>query len=374
MTAPPTPSRRHRAAMRSLWIASAAAFAGGVGVVLVQYALGRASANYPPVVHALSCEAEGERNPPPLTLHGEGGNMVPIFEFTVGTRIACHIEAPGADYAAWSVQGPSTGQRAGVLDPSLPCQSREDFANQSAADLRLSPCQTIRVERPGLYLLSVTALVRGNQAVDRARIALRILPAPSAEPDEPHTEQFTVTLRQPPSVIEQVREENLSASFGEHGLLPQSRNFDTVVYRLAEGETYVSSAFRLRSASNASAVRLSYNARQRAVVASYTLKSGPLIDRYRGWITGTVEVKVKREIPAREVTLPVANLALPGSVELPLPDDIAPERSVIELRKTGAEQAFVVQPGIPSHLPGAAVTIRLHDGKLILDAQPAAKP
>lgn len=369
MSAPPKSARRHRAAMRSLWIASAAAFAGGVGVVLVQYALGRASANYPPVVHALTCEAEGERTPPALTLHGEGGNMVPIYEFQAGAKVACHIEAPGADYAAWSVQGPATGQRAGVLDPSLPCQSTDDFARQSAADLRLSLCQTMRVEKPGLYLLSVTAMVRGNQALDRSRIAIRVVPAPAPEADEPQTEQFTVTLRQPPLTTEQVREENLSASFGEHGLLPQSRNFDTVVYRLAEGETYVSSAFRLRSASNASAVRLSYNDRLRAVVASYTLKSGPLIDRYRGWITGTVEVKVKREVPAREVTLPVANLSLPGSVELPLPEDIAPERSVIELRKTGTEKAIAIQPGTPTRLGPIEITISLKEGHLVLTAQ-----
>jgi hypothetical protein len=255
----------------------------------------------------------------------------------------------------------------------LPCQSTEDFARQSAEDLRLSPCQRVRVDRPGLYLLSVATMVRGQQVVDRARVAIRVLPAPVPEADEPRIEQFTVTLRQPAVAVEQVREENLSASFGEHGLLPQSRAFETVVYRLAEGETYVSSSFRARSASNASAVRLSYNARLRAVVASYTLKSGPLIDRYRGWVTGTVEVTVKRELPAREVVLPVANLALPGSVELPLPEDIEPARATIELRKTGAADSFMVAPGATTRVDGVAVTVRLLEGRLVIEAQPDVK-
>ena len=372
MSPPPKVSRRHKAAMHSLWIASAAAFAGGVGVVGVQWMLGRASANYPPIVHALSCEAEGQRPVDSVGLHGDGGNALPLFEFPAGTAVACRIDAPGADYAAWSVLGPVAGTRSGPLDPALPCPSREDFARQSAEDLRLSLCQRMRVDRPGLYLLSVATMVRGQQSVDRARVAIRVLPAPVPEADEPRVEQFTVTLRQPAIATEQVREENLSASFGEHGLLPQSRSFDTVVYRLAEGEEYVASNFRARSASNASAVRLSYNPRLRAVVASYTLKSGPLIDRYRGWGTGTVEVKVRRELPAREVVLPVANMSLPGSVELALPDDIEPDRSVIELRKTGAAEATVITPGTPTQIGPVTVTIRLHEDKLILDARPEA--
>ena len=374
MSNPPKVSRRHKAAMHSLWLATAAAFAGGVGVVGVQWMLGRASANYPPIVHALSCEAEGQRPVDSVGLHGDGGNALPLFEFPSGTNIACRIDAPGADYAAWSVLGPITGTRSGPLDPALPCQSREDFARQSAEDLRLSLCQRMRVDRPGLYVLTVITMVRGQPTVDRARVAVRVLPPPVPEADEPRVEQFTVTLRQPATSSEQMREENLSASFGEHGLLPQSRAFDTVVYRLAEGEEYVSSNFRARSASNASAVRLSYNARERAVVASYTLKSGPLIDRYRGWVTGTVEVTVRRQLPAREVVLPVANLPLPGHVELPLPDDIDPARSVIELRKPGADETFVINPGVPARVGPITVTIRLHDDRLILDAHAEAKP
>lgn len=365
----PIEGRRRRAAMRSLGIASAAAFAGGVAVVGFQHALGIVSAGYPPVVQALLCGAEDGETFGTAAVATEGGAMVPIVELPAGSTLVCRIDAPSADYATWNILGPVSGSRSGPLDTTLPCQWPETFTGQDPASLRLSACQRMRAERPGLYLVGVMVMLRGQQSADRARMLIRVVPPPppaAAEAGTPRRERIAVQLRLPAMEAEETREANLSASFGEHGLLPQSRNFERTVYRLAAGETYLGASFRARSAANASAVRLAYDPDARAVKASFTLRSGPVIDRWRGWVTGTVAVQVRIAQPAREIDLPAADLVIPGLTELPLPAGLDASRATLVLRGTGAPAEL--PPGGTARLEGAQVTAQIEGETLRLEA------
>lgn len=361
--------RRRRAVMRSLGIASAAAFAGGVAVVGVQYALGVVSAGYPPVVLALHCvHDDGSLGKADLIM--EGGSLLPVVEFPSPSAIACRIDAPGADYATWSILGPVIGIRSGPLDATLPCQSPEDFAAQDPSKLRLSTCQRMQAERPGLYLLTVTVMLRGQHAPDRARLAIRVT-EPDAPPPAPAMQQswrLSVTLQLPAAESEQTRQAELSASFGEHGLTAQSRSFERTVYQLAPGETFVSASFQARSASNASNVRFTYNAATRRVTARFTLRSGSLIDRTRGWISGTAVVRVRSEQPPRELDLNVVELSVPGRAELPLPDGIDAARGRLLLRRPETATSVDLAPGGTATLDGARVTSTIGNGVLVLEA------
>ena len=138
--------------------------------------------------------------------------------------------------------------------------------------------------------------------------------------------------------------------------------------RLDENEEFVSAEFRARSASQASDVRLSYVPTSRSVVASFTLRSGPIIDRWRGWISGSVAVRVRRTEGAREVALPEAGLPVPGSVSLPLPDGIEAAGAEIVLHRPETGQAATLAPGGSTVLDRARVTARLDGNALVLDA------
>ena len=354
--------------MRSLGIASAAAFAGGVAVVGVQHTVGLVSAGYPPVVQALLCGAEDGDAFGTAAVATEGGVMVPMVDIPVGSTLVCRIEAPSADYATWNLLGPVSGSRSGPLDMTLPCQSPASFAGQDPASLRLSACQRMRVERPGHYLLGVTVMLRGQHSADRARILIRVVPppAPAAEAGTPRRERIAVRLRLPAMQAEETREANLSASFGEHGLLPQSRDFERIVYRLAAGETYLGASFRARSAANASAVRLTYDPAARAVKASFTLRSGPVVDRWRGWVTGTVVVQVRIAQPAREIDLPEAELVVPGVTEVPLPQGLNATGATVLLHGGGAPAELPLDG--TARLDGAQVTARIGEEVLRLEA------
>lgn len=362
--------RRRRTAFRSLGIASAAAFAGGVAVVGVQFGVNLVSAGYPPIVHALLCEAEGEQAGSNFALAGEGGAMLPVVEFPSGASIACRFDAPRADYATWSLLGPVGGIRSGPVDTMLGCQSTEDFSRQDPASLRVSSCLRMRAERPGLYLLSVTVMLRGQQSVDRARVAIRVAPPPADPPqgEAPRQERLIITLRLPAMEAEQTHTADLSASFAEHGLMPQSRDFERVVHRLAPGETFVSSSFRVRSATNASTVRLSYVPQTRAVTARFTLRSGSLIDRWSGWVSGTVAIQVRQQAPARDVELPEVNFAVPGRVELPIPEGMDATRARILLRRPETSHVIETIPGSAARLDRASITPRIEGGMVVLEA------
>jgi hypothetical protein len=363
--------------VRSLLIASTAAFAGGVAVVGVQYGLGEVSAGYPPLVQALLCGPEGKRPAAALGLAEQGGTTLPVVEVAAGTSLECHLEAPGADYAIWSVVGPRFGTRSGPLDPAMPCQTPEDFAAQNTAQLRLSACQRVRFAHPGSYTVLVTVMVRGHPFVDRTMLSVRVAPA-KAEPPSPPPTQTSVpvsiriipALRLPERNIETQRTAELSASFKEHGILPQSRNFTRTAYRLAADEEFVSTDFRARSAANASAVQLAYVPRMRAITASFTLRSGPIIDRWTGWVSGTVVIRVRRSQKAQQIALSEVTVDVPGRVSVTLPDDVETDGARIVLRPPDTENGIEVAPDGSARFDHALVTARFVEDSLLLEATP----
>jgi hypothetical protein len=362
-------ARRRRAALRSLLIASAAAFAGGVAVVLVQLGVGLVSAGYPPAVQSLVCTPVEAPPAAPPSLSVEGDTIVPLVQFFVGTQVECRIDAPGADYATWSVVGPIAWVLSGPLDTSRACQTRDEFARQDPAHLRLSNCLRLRATQPGLFLVSVTVMQRGLHGFDRVRLAVRILPAPAAAPEPgPAHARLEATLRIPAATVGVTRDADLSASFREHGLLPESRSFVRTVDRLAPEESFVSATFHARSAANASPVTIAYAPDQRAVTARFTLRSGPIFDRWSGWVSGTVSISLMRQQPAREVALPEMSLAVPGTATLPLPEGVSADGAEIVLRRPETGSAVTVKPGETAVLDQVRMTARLSEGGLVVEA------
>lgn len=362
-------TRRRTAWMRSLVIATVAAFAGGVAAVGVQYGLGAVSAGYPPVVQALVCAPAGESPHGRLSFESDGATA-PVLEIPLGATLECRVEAPGADHATWSVIGPNSGIRAGPLNSALPCQSPEDFAAQNTDDLQLSACQRATFPRPGLHRIAVTVMVRGHPAVDRAAVALRVLPETEAAGATPAT-RLIATLSLPARRVEIERTAELSANFAEHGLWPESRDFTRTAYKLAAGEEFVSATFRANGAANASPVKLEYVPATRAVIARFTLRSGPMIDRWRGWISGTVAVRVRREDKAHELALPEATLPVPGRVTLALPEGEAFGDARITLKRPETSGTAEIKLGGSARLDNAVISARLADGALLLEAAPA---
>lgn len=362
-------ARRRRAAFRSLLIASAAAFAGGVAVVLVQLGVGLVSAGYPPAVQSLVCAPVEAPPAAPPSLSVEGDVIVPLVQFFVGTQVECRIDAPGADYATWSVVGPVAWVLSGPLDTSRPCQTREEFARQDPAHLRLASCLRLRATDPGLFLVSVTVMQRGIHGFDRVRLAVRVLPAPAAAAEPgPANARLAATLRIPAATVALTRDADLSASFREHGLLPESRSFVRTVDRLAPEESFVSATFHARSAANASPVTIAYVPDQRAVTARFTLRSGPFVDRWSGWVSGTVTISLTRQEPAREVALPEMSLAVPGTATFPIPEGASASDAEIVLRRPETGSAVTVKPGETALLDQVRVTARLSEGGLVVEA------
>ena len=228
----------------------------------------------------------------------------------------------------------------------------------------------MRVERPGLHLLSVAVMLRGQHATDRARVVIRVVPGAVPAPATlgPRRERLQVTLRLPPLRTEDVREADHSASFGEHVLVPQGRTFERMVYRLAPHEEFVSATFHVRSAASASAVRVAYVPQTRAVTASFTLRSGSIIDRWCGWVSGTVAITVRRQEQAREVELPEADLTVPGRADLPLPEGVDAVRARILPRRPETATVIEVEPGSIAQLDRARVSVRIINGTLLLEA------
>lgn len=367
-TSPPVRSPRRRiAGIRSLVIATLAAFAGGVAAVGVQFGVGHISAGYPPVVQALVCSLVGENPHGRLSLENDGATP-PVLEIPLGGTVECRIEAPSADHATWSVVGPSSGIRAGPLDSGLPCQSPEDFAAQDPAELRLSACQRAVFNRPGLHRIAVTVMVRGHPSIDRATMTLRVM-APEAEPaGVAPGARLIATLTLPARRVEVERTAELSETFAEHGLWPTSRDFTRTVYKLAAGEEFVSVSLRANGAANASPVKLDYVAASRTVRARFTLRSGPMIDRWRGWISGTVVVRVRRADKANDIALPETALPVPGRVVINLPEGEALDDARIVLQRPTTRSTAELGFGGSAKLDNAMISARLADGALLLEA------
>jgi hypothetical protein len=166
----------------------------------------------------------------------------------------------------------------------------------------------------------------------RAQPGQRRLPGRGARPGLPARQQ------------ERTETADLSASFSEHGLLPQSRSFLRTVYRLEPGESFVS--------------------------ASFTLRSGPLVDRWRGWVSGSLAPRLAREEPARDIDLPEAALEVPGSAVLKLPEGVNVAAARLLLRSAAGGMPVLPEPGLPARLGGAVITARLEPRGLVLDASP----
>ena len=173
--------RLRRAAWRSILVATGGAFIGGVAVFGVQHGLTLISARYPPLVQAMQCEAPQHAGggraccsaaaaPARLRL-GEEDTGVMLPAVPAGAEVTCRLDAPGADYAAWSVSGTRMQFRSGPLDFNGECQSAETFAGQRAEALAVSACQRFTLAEPGLHLITVKVMARGVAALDRGQVA-----------------------------------------------------------------------------------------------------------------------------------------------------------------------------------------------------------
>lgn len=380
---------RRAARLRSILGGTAAAFAGGALVVALQTVFTLVSARYPPVVQGLHCNfirpagpgaapvSEAEIADGADAASSPDGALLPAI--ALDDDIACTLDAPGADYAAWALGGRDIQYRSGPLDPALACQNAEGFAAQSPDNLRLAICQRFALREPGVHTLNVKVMARGLDTVDRAQLRFIVRPAtppppPQAPPPAAATRATSLHARLilPPRSITQERRIPVSESLNEHTLIPTSRDYSWIVYRLAPGETYVASRFQANSASNASATRVAYQAAQRAVSMAFTLRSGPIYDRWRGWLSGAVIVALKHDEPPRAIDLPAIALTLPGASQLDLPADL-PASALADARlRLTSESGSVAEAPLdsPLILDDLRITPRLADGKLTLDAAP----
>ena len=146
-------------------------------------------------------------------------------------------------------------------------------------------------------------MARGVAALDRGQVAYV---ARREAPPPPAATRLQAMLLLPARAMEATERVAINQSFDEHGLTAATRDYSRTAYRLKAGETFASASFEATSAANASAVRTAYQASQRAVTVAFSLRSGPLYDRWRGWISGSVAVRLLRDSPARELPLPDA--------------------------------------------------------------------
>jgi hypothetical protein len=383
---------RRGAVWRNVLIGTLAAFAGGAGVVGFQTLFALASARYPPIIQGLHCnftrqptEANdtagseidsGDSNDeaaPPDAMDAQPGRLLPAV--TAGNDINCYLDAPGADYAAWVIAGRRLQFRSGPLDLALPCQDGQAFSNQSPDNLRLSACQTFRLTEQGEYSLVAKVLARGFGGVDREQINFMVRRKPPVSPaalEPPVSTRLKAALVLPGQEVTLTHKVAISESLSAHGLLPTSREYGWVAYRLAPDETYVSSRFQANSASNASRMRASYQPTSRSVGISFTLRSGPFIDRWRGWISGAVVVQVRRLEKAETIDLPDIDLHVPGQAVVALPDAASAERlrgASIQLQRTESGHSAAARLDQAVALDNADIVARADGGQLVIDAR-----
>jgi hypothetical protein len=296
-----------------------------------------------------------------------------------GDDINCYLDAPGADYAAWVVAGRTLQFRSGPLDPNLACQDAQAFSAQSPDDLRLSTCQTFRLNEPGEYRLVMKVAARGFGGFDREQMRFAVQPktaeaAAALEP--PIATRLKATLILQARDTTQTHKIPVSESLNEHGLLPSSRAYSWVVYRLGKGETFAGAKFQANSASNASQTKVSYQPSTRSVAISFTLRSGSFVDPWRGWISGSIAVQVQRRDAAQTVDLPDIDLRLPGQSLVPLPVDVPPDRlQDAGIRLTRMETGTTVDTrlGQQAALDEADIEATLDGDKMIFAATRRAR-
>lgn len=83
---------------------------------------------------------------------------------------------------------------------------------------------------------------------------------------------------------------------------PHSRTY-TETYPVAPGFRIIDARFQETSASRAGDIRAVIAADGGSVTFSFQLTSGPAVDRYRGWLHGTLVLTEERTEPASEVAL-----------------------------------------------------------------------
>jgi hypothetical protein len=115
-------------------------------------------------------------------------------------------------------------------------------------------------------------------------------------------------------------------------------------------------------------VTLAYDSKARAVTARFTLRSGPVIDKWRGWVSGTAVIRVRRAEQAREITLPEATLDVPGRASLPLPDDLRIEDARLSLRQPSSDDAVELPLGGKARVGPVTITARVEESALLLEA------
>lgn len=368
---------------RSTVIATLGAFLGGVAVIGAQYVMLTISAGYPPFVQSVRCELPGqagglpESEVPAVAVFGAGAvtaglpdNVGPqmLPSVVAGATVSCTVDAPGADYAAWTLGGPRPEYRAGPLDPDAACQAGEAFRRQDARGLMVATCQTFSLAVPGLHVLSVKVMSRGIPTVDRGQLTILVRPAP---PPAPAAQRIRVTVVTAPNTSVVERRESIAQSQAEHGVLPTDRSYTRVVYRLAPAERFLDAHFEPRSAAHASAVRIALDPGGSTVTARFSLRSGPFVDRYRGWVNGDAVVRVEASVPGTETDLPEADLPVPGRVTLPLPADLA-AAAITRLRVLRPDAGTRAEglPGAPIVLDGAVLTARSTAEGLEIEAAP----
>jgi hypothetical protein len=357
-------------------------------VVGAQTLISLAGAHYPPLVQGLHCnfvrpggQAEGDGATEAdlgdagalPAADAQAGRIVPTV--TAGDDMDCRLDAPGADYAAWAVTGRVPQFRAGPLNPDMPCQDGQAFAAQNPDTLRLSMCQRFRLTQPGLYTLVAKVTARGSNMIDRGQMSFLVQPAtpqPPPAPEPPIATRLKATLILPAQQVTQTRTVPVSEALSEHGLLPTSRDFVRTVYRLAPSETYVGSSFQAISASNASNTRVYYAPDRSAVMISFTLRSGPLVDKWRGWLSGNVVVRVGVMEDAQNVVLPDIDLKLPGQTELDLPDTVPVARldgATLKLTRSETGSTGEETLGGSVTLDDVRITSKVEGDKLMLEAR-----
>lgn len=367
--------RLARTAMRSVLVGAMGAFVGGVLVVGIQILFTMLNARYPAMVQGLHCDfpaRDGEVQAAVDQGAGPAESMLmPVV--TAGATVTCRLDAPSADYVAWSLAGGKLSFRSGPLDPTLPCQDQESFASQSPDHLAVSACQKFALAEVGIHRLNVKVIARGMHGLDQGDVLVRAIAPPPPAPPAISELALDAVLALPAQTTNIERKIPIQQSQTEHGLLPTSRDYSLAVYRLADGEVYVSSNFLATSAENASAMKVAYVARTRAVVMSFSLKSGPFVDRWRGWLSGTVLIKLRQDIAGRVIKLDTPKLAVPGRVEIALPEDVGDAKGGT-LKLTRGDQAAIDIPlGGEAAVGSALIKAEIQSDKLVLTARPAGK-
>jgi hypothetical protein len=105
---------------------------------------------------------------------------------------------------------------------------------------------------------------------------------------------------------------------------------------------------------------------------SFTLRSGPFIDRWRGWISGNVVIKLRRQEPAKSVDLPDVDSRIDSQVALPLPATLSPEQlegAKLQLTRSETGKTVELEPGDTATLDDVDVAARIDTSTVIVTAR-----